>query len=82
MRPRSSPDFATRAIIASSAATHSSGDETATAGSLPGRTPCFVPYSGNASSNDNESSKTTRRTSSSIWTTSAERLCVLESRPR
>jgi hypothetical protein len=55
----SRPLAAIRPIIASSASTHMSGDDTATSGALRGSTPCSVPYCGNASSNPIDDSKTT-----------------------
>ena len=52
---------ATRAIMTSSAAVHINGEDTAIAGSAAGRTPWLVPYLGRVSSNNRESSNTTRR---------------------
>ena len=81
-RPMSTSHAARRAIIRSSASAHMTGDDTATAGSTRGSTPCSVPYCGSTSSKAMEVSTTTRASSAATSMRTAVRLCVLESSPR
>ena len=67
----------------SSAAAHITGGAVTVRPPSPDtRTPCVVPYSGNAASNSSTCSKTIRRSSPVMSMTVAVRLCVLESKPR